>query len=157
MPDASAPAVSPSGTTRRELLLATQLYIPRRSNLVFPPRLIKPLNAGLSRLLTLNSTLAGYGKTSLLSQQIPQSERCVARISSDEGDQGPARLGAYFVAALPTWRADIGAPASSPLQSRPPVAAEPFVTILGTRLTSFRITSENALKHYTREERKRFV
>ncbi len=157
MPDASAPADFPSGTVRRELLLATQLHIPRCSSLVPPPRLIKPLNAGLSRLLTLASTLADYGKTTLLSQRIPQCVRCVARISPDEGDNGPARLGAYFVAALPTWRADIGAPASSLPQSHQPVVAEPFVTILGTRLTPFRIVSENALKRYTREERKRFV
>ena len=63
-------------------LLATKLYIPPiRPELVSRPRLIERLNAGLpardaisrapnafSRALTLVSALAGFGKTTLVSE-----------------------------------------------------------------------------------------
>jgi LuxR family maltose regulon positive regulatory protein len=52
-------------------LLKTKLYIPPpRPELVPRPRLTKRLNAGLrsGRKLTLISALAGFGKTTLLSE-----------------------------------------------------------------------------------------
>ncbi len=51
-------------------ILATKLYIPpARPELVSRPRLIKRLNAGLHRKLTLISAPAGFGKTTLLSER----------------------------------------------------------------------------------------
>jgi len=50
-------------------LLTTKLYIPRaRPDLVSRPRLVKRLNEGMTRKLTLVSAPAGFGKTTLLSE-----------------------------------------------------------------------------------------
>ncbi|MBU1878492.1 MAG: hypothetical protein KJ734_06035, partial [Chloroflexi bacterium] len=73
-------------------LLATKLYIPP-----VPPapvsrsRLIERLNAGLRRTpgMTLISAPAGFGKTTLVSQWIPQAGRPVAWLSLDEHDNDP--------------------------------------------------------------------
>jgi LuxR family maltose regulon positive regulatory protein len=100
-------------------LLQTKLYIPpARPDLVPRPRLIERLNTGLwqngfregdrkdsrvfARKLTLVSTPAGFGKTTLLSEWV---SRCgprtrVAWLALDEGDNDPARFLAYVVAAL---------------------------------------------------------
>ena len=82
-------------------LLQTKLYIPPpRPGLVSRPRLLERLDAGLHSKLTLISAPAGFGKTTLLSEWIANSERPVAWVSLDEGDNDPARFLAYFVAAL---------------------------------------------------------
>ena len=52
-------------------LLRTKLYAPPvRPELVWRPRLIERLNAGLEHKLTLVSAPAGYGKTTLLSEWV---------------------------------------------------------------------------------------
>jgi LuxR family maltose regulon positive regulatory protein len=50
-------------------LLTTKLYIPpSRPELVHRPRLIKKLNEGLHRKLTLIFAPAGFGKTTLITE-----------------------------------------------------------------------------------------
>jgi LuxR family maltose regulon positive regulatory protein len=113
-------------------ILATKLYIPRpRPEAVLRPRLIERLNEGLHRKLTLISAPVGYGKTTLLSEWIPQSERCVTWVSLDEGDNDPVRFWAYFIAALQMLDAGIGRNALSLM--RTPLLP-PFETILTTLL-----------------------
>jgi LuxR family maltose regulon positive regulatory protein len=52
-------------------ILTTKLYIPpTRPELVSRPRLIERLNEGLHRKLTLVSAPAGFGKTTLIANQI---------------------------------------------------------------------------------------
>ena len=73
--------------TQSNLLLNTKLYIPPpRSNLVPRPRLIERLNAGQSGKLTLVSAPAGYGKTTMISDWVAQSQAPDAWLSLDEGD-----------------------------------------------------------------------
>ena len=82
-------------------LLTTKLYIPPvRPELVPRPRLIERLNAGLHRQLTLISAPAGFGKTTLLSEWVGSCGRPVAWVSLDEGDNDPACLWAYLIAAV---------------------------------------------------------
>ncbi|MCI0694344.1 hypothetical protein L0337_20340 [candidate division KSB1 bacterium] len=103
-------------------LLATKLYAPQaRPNLVPRPRLIARLNEGLARPLTLVSSPAGFGKITLLSEWIPQSERRVVWVALDEGDNDPTRFWAYFVAALQGLKKT-----STLLKSRPPGGDQPF-------------------------------
>jgi LuxR family maltose regulon positive regulatory protein len=84
-------------------LLKTKLYVPPiRPELVSRPRLIERLNAGMTRKLTLISTPAGFGKTTLLSEWAGSCGQPVAWVSLDEGDNDPARFWTYLVAALQT-------------------------------------------------------
>ena len=56
---------------QQDTLLRMKLYIPPvRPELVLRPRLVKRLNAGLNRKLTLVSAPAGFGKTTLLSEWV---------------------------------------------------------------------------------------
>ena len=94
-------------------ILATKLYIPSpRPKIVLRLHLIERLNGGLSLGrtpgVTLISASAGFGKTTLVSAWIAQSERPVAWLSLDEGDNDPSRFISYFVAALQTIKTGIG-------------------------------------------------
>lgn len=84
-------------------ILATKLYIPpSRPNRVLRPRLIERLNEGLHAKLTLISAPAGFGKSTLVSEWIAESQRPVAWLSLDEADSQPRQFVAYLVAALQT-------------------------------------------------------
>ena len=102
-------------------LLQTKLYIPRsQPNLISRPRLIKHLEDGLSRKLTLVSSPAGFGKTTLLSEWIHKCERPTAWISLDQGDNDPSRFLKYFITALQKNEGEIGEGILSALQSSQP-------------------------------------
>jgi LuxR family transcriptional regulator, maltose regulon positive regulatory protein len=105
-------------------LLSTKLYIPpARPNRVPRPRLIEQLS--ISKPLTLIAAPAGFGKTTLLSDWIPQSRHCVTWLSLDEDDNDPIRFWVYVVATLQKLRANLGEGALVLLRSPqpPPVAA----------------------------------
>ena len=119
-------------------LLITKLHIPpSRPNIVPRPRLIERLDEGplLKRKLTLISAPAGFGKTTLLSEWVSgtgevTSPLPVAWVSLDKGDNDPTRFWAYFIAALQTMHADVGAAALAALQSRQPPPIEALLTNL---------------------------
>src|SRR3990170_6904687 len=120
-------------------ILATKLYIPPpRAKIVPRPRLIERLNEGLSsgRKLTLISASAGFGKTTLVSAWVAGCERPVAWLSLDDGDNDPTRFLTYFIAALQTITANIGAGVLSVLQSPQPPSAESILTILLNEITT---------------------
>src|SRR5262245_40206820 len=101
MAKAPAPVSSAYDASLRPPLLTTKLYLPpARSHLVPRPHLIERLNAGLTHRLTVISAPAGFGKTTLLSLWIPQSQRCVAWVSLDEGDNDPVRFWSYVISAV---------------------------------------------------------
>jgi LuxR family maltose regulon positive regulatory protein len=60
------------------------------------------MNEAVQYPLTLVCGPVGYGKTTLLSEWIPQNEHCVTWVSLDEGDNDPVRFWSYFIAALQT-------------------------------------------------------
>ena len=144
-------------------ILATKLYIPPPRPKVVPrPRLIERLDEGFSaeRKLTLISAPAGFGKTTLVSEWVNdlrftsddfrldavqegkivnQKSTIVNRVawlSLDAGDNDPARFLAYFVAALQTISAGIGAGVLAALESPQPPPTEPLLTTLINEITT---------------------
>lgn len=124
-------------------LLTTKLYVPpARPALVPRPRLIDRLNEGVTRQLTLVSAPAGFGKTTLLSEWAAGSDRPVAWISLDSGDNAPARFWAYFFAAVQTIHGDFGEAARAALLSpgvprgTTPPSIEPLLTGLINEITT---------------------
>lgn len=90
-------------------LVQTKLYIPPlRPNLVPRPHLFDKINAGLSGKLTLVSAPAGFGKSTLLSHWISQSEINFCWVTLEEKDNDIIRFLAYFIAALQTIDVAVG-------------------------------------------------
>src|SRR5512135_1993543 len=118
-------------------ILATKLYIPPpRPKIILRPRLIQRLNEGLHGKLTLISAPAGFGKTTLVSEWIASSERPVAWLSLDAGDNGTTRFLAYLVAAVQTVVPKIGERLLIALQSPQPPPAESILTALLNEITT---------------------
>ena len=119
-------------------LLNTKLFIPRpRKNLVSRTHLVERLNAGLDRKLTLIAAPAGFGKTTLLSEWIPQSPRCVTWFSLDEADNDATRFWTYFIASIQQLRSDLGESSLALLQSLqiPPITS--MLTTLINDISAF--------------------
>ena len=130
-------------------LLSTKLFIPRpRSNLVSRTRLTERLNASLDKKLTLIAAPAGFGKTTLLSEWIPQSPRCVTWFSLDEGDNDPTQFWSYFIASLQKLRPDLGEGALALLQSLQATPITSILTSLINDLTTFPDTFSIVLDDY---------
>ena len=120
-------------------ILATKLYIPPpRPKFVHRPRLIERLNEGLSSgcKLTLISAPAGFGKTTLVSEWIAGCERPIGWLSLDEGDNDLTRFLTYFIAALQTLIANIGAGVLGTLLSPQPPSSESILTTLLNEIAS---------------------
>jgi len=120
-------------------ILATKLYVPApRPKAVLRPRLIERLNEGLfaGRKLTLISAAAGFGKTTLVSEWVAGCGRPVAWLSLDAGDNDAARFLTYFIAALQTIVAEIGAGGLGALQSPQPPTTESILTALLNEITT---------------------
>jgi LuxR family maltose regulon positive regulatory protein len=119
-------------------ILSTKLFIPRpRPGLVPRQPLTDRLNAGLKRKLTLIAAPAGFGKTSLLSEWIPQSPRCVTWLSLDEDDNDPTRFWTYVIASTQQIHPDLGDRALALLQSSqaPPITS--IITSLINDISAF--------------------
>lgn len=85
---------------------------PTRPNIVSRPRLIKQLNKGWQRRLTVVSAPAGFGKSTLISdwlaQQATEPNQTLGWLSLDEGDNDLSRFLMYMKAALQrAWPADL--------------------------------------------------
>ncbi|HEX6776950.1 MAG TPA: hypothetical protein VF099_02060, partial [Ktedonobacterales bacterium] len=118
-------------------ILATKLYIPPlRPYVVSRPRLIKRLNEGLYRKLTLISAPAGFGKTTLLSAWLVDCKRPTAWLSLDRGDHDPARFLTYLVAALQTIAPTLGKGVLGVLHSPQPPSTEALLMAMLNDLTT---------------------
>jgi LuxR family maltose regulon positive regulatory protein len=119
-------------------ILRTKLFIPRpRKNLVARPRLVDCLNSGLDKKLTLIAAPAGFGKTTLLSEWIPQSPRCVTWLSLEQSDNDLTRFWAYFIASLQSLSPQLGENAVALLQSSQAPPLPSILTVLINEITAF--------------------
>jgi LuxR family maltose regulon positive regulatory protein len=118
-------------------IIATKLYAPPPRPTVVPrPRLVERLDEGLHRKLSLVCAPAGFGKSTLLSAWVAGSDRQVAWLSLDEGDNGPTRFLSYLVAALRTVASDVGEGALGALGSPQPPPTESVMTALLNEITT---------------------
>ncbi len=93
-----------------EQFLSTKFFIPRtRPDVVSRPRLHAQLEEGLYRKLTLISAPAGFGKTTLVSEWLAQSEQPTAWLSMEKGDDNnPLCFLGFLIAALQTITKNFG-------------------------------------------------
>lgn len=116
-------------------VLATKLFTPPlRPQLVTRPRLIEKLTLGYEYGFVLVSAPAGYGKSTLLSAWLSQSNAPAAWYSLDEGDNDPAQFLAYLAAALDRIEPDLGKPLREALQTNPLPDFETLLIPLVNRL-----------------------
>ena len=115
-------------------LLTTKLFMPPAGPRLVPrPHLVQQLEEGLhlGHRMTLVSAPAGFGKTTLLSNWLRQTDRPDTWLSLDEGDNDLARFLAYLIAALQRIDTDIGQSAQAMLQApRGAAQLEPLLTTL---------------------------
>jgi LuxR family maltose regulon positive regulatory protein len=112
-------------------LLTTKLHTPpTRSQLVRRPRLTSRMNAGSQGKLTVVSAPAGFGKTTLLSEWVRQSERPSAWVSLDDGDNELVRFLTYLIAALQGLDEGIGVDTQAALGASQTPPVETLITIL---------------------------
>ena len=84
------------------ILLPKVQIPPSRLRLVSRQRLLKVLDAGLHRKLTLISAPAGYGKSTLLSEWAASCEWPLGWVTIEEGDNDLGRFLTYLVSAVET-------------------------------------------------------
>jgi LuxR family maltose regulon positive regulatory protein len=114
-------------------LLTTKFHAPSlRPNLVSRPWLTTQLDEGLhfGHRLTLVSAPPGFGKTTLISEWIGNTDVPVAWLSVDEGDNEPASFLSYMVAALQQIDERIGQSVQPLLQSPQPVPVHTLIAAL---------------------------
>jgi LuxR family maltose regulon positive regulatory protein len=133
-PPATTPAVAAS--TERDVLLATKLHIPRtRPGFVVRPRLADRLAQVQGGELTLVCAPAGFGKTALLAHWARRSQRPVAWLSLDEGDNDPARFWRYVAGALNRVRPGLEEQVAALLRGLQPPPLEAVATAVINELT----------------------
>ena len=136
-------------------ILTTKLYIPPvRPNWVSRPRLIKRLDQGLQRKLTLVSAPAGFGKTTLIASWLHglgDRERTAPRVawlSLEADDNDPHRFFTHFVAALQSLDPGAGQTARPFLETPQLPALDHLMTLLLNDLASLSEQSVLALDDY---------
>ena len=113
------------------LILPTKLFAPPlRPGWILRQRLIEQLNAGNQCKLTLVSAPAGYGKTTLVSSWLHETNIPSSWLSLDEGDNDPIRFFQYFIAALQKLFPDIGADLSGMLPAVQPPSFDTLINLL---------------------------
>ena len=100
------------------------------------PRLIKLLDTGAERKLSLISAGPGFGKTTLLSVWLKNSYKPTAWLSLDQQDSEPSRFLAYLIASLKTIFPDLEAALPTTLQPAQPQSNQTILTQLLNELSA---------------------
>src|SRR5215471_9192012 len=128
----------------RDVLVATKFHVPR-AGLVPRPRLLARLAEGVGRGLTVVSTPAGFGKTTMLGDWARRSRGRAAWLSLDAGDNDPARFWRYIAAALAQARPGVDAPVAALLRGQHQPSLEAVATAVINELSSLPGTGEVVL------------
>src|SRR5262245_54388180 len=119
----------------RDVLVATKFHVPR-AGFVPRPRLLARLAEGVGRGLTVVSTPAGFGKTTMLGDWARRSRQPAAWLSLDAADNDPARFWRYVAAALGQVRPGTDAPVMALLRGRQQPPLEAVATAVINELSS---------------------
>jgi LuxR family maltose regulon positive regulatory protein len=120
-----------------QLLLRTKFYVPPiRSTQIARPRLSDLIKAGLERSLILVSAPAGYGKTTLVSNWLKETQIPSAWLSLDGGDNDPIRFLQYLVASLQSIAPGIEDNLLGLLQGIQPAQFDNLINLLVNELAS---------------------
>ena len=118
-------------------LLATKIYIPPlQGTMVRRTRLLRLLELGQQRRLTLVAAGAGFGKTTLLSEWAAIAPQPVAWVALDAGDNDVGRFLAYCITAWQTLDPRLGITTLALLRSPQPPATEALLTMLANELVA---------------------
>jgi LuxR family maltose regulon positive regulatory protein len=118
-------------------LLTVKLYVPPpRPTLILRPRLTAAVSQALAHFLTLVSAPAGYGKTTLVSGWLRETDVPSAWLSLDESDNDPSRFLQYFMAALQTIIPTIRGDRPGMLQAMQPAPFDTLVSSLINEITA---------------------
>ncbi len=110
-------------------LLSTKIRIPRlRPDLLARPHLFEKLEAATGYDLTLVSTPAGFGKTTLLSGWARSTQKKVAWFSLDQEDNDPIRFWRHLIMSIKQVRPGIGDQALALLHGAAQLASKSAVT-----------------------------
>jgi LuxR family maltose regulon positive regulatory protein len=135
--DATVDAIDAGQVDR---LLATKLHVPgAQAGFIRRARLVQQLEGGMARALILVCAPPGFGKTALVADWSRRSERSVAWLSLDAGDNDPARFWRHAAAALDRVRPGI-AERVAPLLGPP---APPSFDALAAALINDLVASSN--------------
>ena len=119
-------------------LLSTKLYIPTpHQETISRPHLVSKLNAGLSGKLTLVSAPAGFGKTTLISEWIQQTNLPAAWLTLDKDDNNLVRFITHLAAAIQTVASEPGSRILALFHSPNPPATEKALTSLINDLADY--------------------
>ena len=117
-------------------LLATKFFAPPRpANDISRPLLLKKLDEGLSRKLTVVCAAAGFGKSTLISQWAQECPYPSAWLSLDEDDRDTTRFLEYLVASLEAISQTVGSGLGALLKGSPPASPETVLTLLVNQLS----------------------
>lgn len=141
----------PQGDT----LLQTKLFTPApRNDLIRRPQLIDLLQSNLlqddvyNRKLTLIAAPAGYGKTTLASQWLAESDHPVAWLTLELSENDPARFLTYLLAALQRLSPQLGRSVQAMLQPPQRQPQDTILTALINELTAYEGLLTIALDDY---------
>jgi ATP/maltotriose-dependent transcriptional regulator MalT len=138
VPDGGARMRPPhAAAAERDVLLATKLHVPQpRPGFLPRPRLTERLAEATALELVLVCTPAGFGKTTLLGDWTRHSQRPVAWLSLDHGDNDPARFWRHVAAALERVCPGIAEQVAGLLGPSAPPSFEGLVTALVNELAA---------------------
>jgi LuxR family maltose regulon positive regulatory protein len=130
-------------------LLSTKFLIPKpHSNLISRPHLTTRILSGMERKVTLIAAPAGFGKTSLMSECIPKSTRCVTWLSLDRADNDPARFWSYVIASIQQIDQNLGLDALTNLRTPFPPPIDFLLNSLINDISQFPDTFATVLDDY---------
>ncbi len=112
-------------------LVATKYFIPpERAGVVARPRLLRQLNAGLQKKLTLVSAPAGFGKSTLVSAAVNAAEQSICWVSLDESDSDLQQFLSVLLTGLQRVINGFGVASAALLEATQPPATDVLVVTL---------------------------